>query len=683
MKLKQRSSGPSPLVPPFASSPPSGGRRSSDHLPPPQNKDRSREADDSDDDVSPMFVAAGADSDLDSSAEDEAPPSLSTGAKPYLSEILAESPTSSEDEDDVPIVEELSCEKPSFPGSPAQASALASCPGSSPRLDGDKAPSATIADLLAADPGMNKELHIKLVQKLTTGAMGRPITYEHRTHLELLRLLNEARAPVYLFDEIVAWARRDAIQQSSIFSRSQLPISRSQLLTEVASYQGAEDFKPKLHDVWLPNAGVYLKVTAFDAGEAIFSLLSDDKLTRPENLEFFDESSIFAPPPGFDRKTPSRIPPDHVFGDVYSGRITRLAYHHKVKGRDDAFRGREMVIPIIMFVDKTHIDTHGRLCQEPVCFPLGCFNRKTRALPSAWRILGYVPNQSVHPTAKESVGRLDDYHCVLRCILKSLVDFQSKGPCHWEFPPCPGDGPGTSSGLFHFFFANLQGDIPGHDAATGHYNSRTSKVAHVCRRCDIPHQKLDDPLHTFQLLRKTQMLDYDIDPVTGKPNCNRWCYHKIENGNAFNELDMGIPPDHRLAHVTFRTAFDSQHTDRKGNMEAAVNIFRSLPKSADISKPKSWTEIPKKKGPPKDPPKVFSPMIKRVVERAMVIWGTLLQNQSDRGLPRTYFPQGSLSLTRSMLTSVPAWLSCAWFSSRPRLERCSLAPKDQSRKPTD
>ena len=36
-------------------------------------------------------------------------------------------------------------------------------------------------------------------------------------------------------------------------------------------------------------------------------------------------------------------------------------------------------------------------------------------------------------------------------------------------------------------------------------------------------------------------------------------------------------------------------------------------------------------------------IVKKVVEKAMLMWGDLLSKQSDRGLPRTHFPQGALS----------------------------------------
>jgi hypothetical protein len=55
--------------------------------------------------------------------------------------------------------------------------------------------------------------------------------------------------------------------------------------------------------------------------------------------------------------------------------------------------------------------------------------------PQAWRILGYIPNQSAHVMAKKDPrDKLEDYHFVLPPVLQSLSEFQSKGPFYWEFP---------------------------------------------------------------------------------------------------------------------------------------------------------------------------------------------------------------------------------------------------------
>jgi hypothetical protein len=306
-----------------------------------------------------------------------------------------------------------------------------------------------------------------------------------------------------------------------------------------------------------------------------------------------------------------------------------MAYHCRVQNR-----GHEMVIPLIFFLDKTHIDAHGRLMQEPLCMTLGCFERKTRMISRAWRILGYIPNQSAHVTAKDPRDKLEDYHFVLQHVLQSLSEFQSKGPFYCEFPRnAVKDETQRSSGYFYTFFANLQGDIPGHNAACGHFNSCGGNVKHVCCQCDIPHEKLADPFHVPQLLTQKQMTNCSINPVTKKPQCNKWGYHALPNGTCFDSLDFGLPKNSPFQHTTFRTAFDVQHTDCKGNMEHSVLGFHLLLKQGKFTGDEQQSEEFL----------MFSKATKEIVEKAMLIWDSLYQCQSNRSLPRTYFPQGPLS----------------------------------------
>jgi hypothetical protein len=69
-----------------------------------------------------------------------------------------------------------------------------------------------------------------------------------------------------------------------------------------------------------------------------------------------------------------------------------------------------MLCPIALFVDKTHTDAQGRLCQEPALLTLGAFNRATRPLPQAWWQLGHAPNRP-----------LSDCHVVPKHVLKRIA----------------------------------------------------------------------------------------------------------------------------------------------------------------------------------------------------------------------------------------------------------------------
>jgi hypothetical protein len=314
--------------------------------------------------------------------------------------------------------------------------------------------------LLVAHSSVNRDMFQRFEQKRRLGYLKEPMD-KHDTHYaELAKLLVDAGAPLKLFDKISDWALSAKV--AGVLDKKHK--TRQRLLDDISCHAGTKNMKPILTHLTLPNAKVVIPVTTFDATEVIMSLLLDQELVTADNLLFFKRGSIFDPPESDFSKG---IPPGHVFGDVYTGHITNMAYHCRVENR-----GHEMVIPLIFFLDKTHIDAHGHLMQEPLCMTLGCFDRKTWMNPWAWRILGYIPNQSAHVMAKDPRDKLEDYHFVLQHVLQSLSEFQSKGPFYWEFPRnAVKDETQRCSGYFYTFFANLQGDIPGHDAACGHFNS--------------------------------------------------------------------------------------------------------------------------------------------------------------------------------------------------------------------
>ena len=90
-----------------------------------------------------------------------------------------------------------------------------------------------------------------------------------------------------------------------------------------------------------------------------------------------------------------------------------------------------MILPIIMFIDKTHTDNKGHLCQEAIWFTHGLFNYSIRRHPRAWGSMGYLPNSTLLPNYKDTT--LSDYHFMLHEIFSEFIDFQHKGPFNWIF----------------------------------------------------------------------------------------------------------------------------------------------------------------------------------------------------------------------------------------------------------
>jgi hypothetical protein len=519
---------------------------------------------------------------------------------------------------------------------------------------------------------INYDMHNRHRQRKKLGHTTMHLTPNEKSYLDLLKILGDANAPIYLFDQIVGWAF--AANRNKLFESPSM--SREVALKQFTKNAGVEAMWPEKTQLTLPNAKAKIENVRMDPMEAVLSLMSDSYLMKKEKLDMFQEEGGVLSEPlyegGFvaqsndDAAQVPDIPGDHVIRDVYSAHLSQSVYHARVK-----LKGKETVIGVIFFVDKTHIDTHGRLCQEPICITLTIFNKKTRADPRAWRVIGYIPNQSMHATHKVPRKKLEDYHHVLQNILKPLQDdLFGKGGVYWEFSPelVSSQSPKSVPCLIHFYCSFLTGDNEGHDKICGHYGCRTSKCPRLCRRCDTLFNDTDDPYVKARRIRTGKhILNYNKTKGTEKQRgdivCNAYGFHKLDGGDAFTSagIDMGVK-----SHISTRQCIDIMHTERKGIIVRAIDAVRCLERGsytinkdllADEAADESRNVDAPVDGPllvtdddGKQPAKtsakavhIFSLKYKTVAEKAMTIWGVLLQQQSDRSLSRTYFPQGALS----------------------------------------
>ena len=396
----------------------------------------------------------------------------------------------------------------------------------------------------------------------TDGGASFPVDLKY--YLDLLNLLVEAKVPNYLFDKIVSWAT--LASSEGVLDINKRAMNREKVIKQLALHAGLEDLRPKKDRITLPNAKVVLEVTTFDAVEAVLSLMTDEQLWRVENMDVFDKhhpDGVFGCPAyDYRGQDPEQIDQEYVLGGLFTGHLNAMVYDKRVK-----VEGRQVVVPIISFIDKTYVDTHGRLCQEPVCITLGIFNQATRNNPRAWRVLGYIPNQAMHMMASKPVDKLEDYHYVLRHILQPLQDnVLGKGGIYWEFPKefAPAGHKGKDyAALLEFYYSASTGDNEGHDKCSAHFTSRSLKIEYPCRRCLVTAAYLDDPFEGVKAKRREKKLHIcNYDAVSGgkgkyaKRVCNKYSFHYLPNGDAFTaaKVDMGVP-----SHISFRSVIDPMH----------------------------------------------------------------------------------------------------------------------------
>ena len=199
-------------------------------------------------------------------------------------------------------------------------------------------------------------------------------TRDDVVHLQLLSLCDQLHLPMYAFDAILDWGQQAYLQQYQF--NLNVP-SRTRIMDNLYKRFNMESIKPSTAIVQL-EGGASANVVTFPFKEMFYSLLGDEDLMDPDNLLLPQDgpSPVILP-----NKT-------DALGDITSGSWYQEAYHNI------CLESNDFICPIILFIDKTHIDGLSRWTLEPVMFTLGIFNCATRNLSHAWRPLGLISDLS-------------------------------------------------------------------------------------------------------------------------------------------------------------------------------------------------------------------------------------------------------------------------------------------------
>jgi hypothetical protein len=131
---------------------------------------------------------------------------------------------------------------------------------------------------------------------------------------------------------------------------------------------------PKEKLLYLPYSQRVVLKKYFDAWEVFALLLTCPILNRDENF-LFDSPA----------KDPFVAPTkSSCIGDINTGCCYRKTYEALVKKKDV-----DMFLPTIIALNKTQVDTYGRLQMEPMTISHGLTKHSVRSHHTAMQILGY------------------------------------------------------------------------------------------------------------------------------------------------------------------------------------------------------------------------------------------------------------------------------------------------------
>ena len=214
-----------------------------------------------------------------------------------------------------------------------------------------------------------------------------PINFEQMnpqlsSEVELLNICRQLKAPLNGARLIWEWAMKS--QQKKGFDFARLPNCRTRetVLKDVRRYAQVpvkDDFDKKLLK-WLPsNNAVELCVRPFKT--VLFSLLAKKELVVQENLSLPHSTNPYSY---------VNDPPVHTISELHHGHWWARTWAKRcVEDR------KEILVPIILYMDGIALDTHGRQNLTPLNLSLGIFNTKTRRRPEAWELVYFQPDPSL------------------------------------------------------------------------------------------------------------------------------------------------------------------------------------------------------------------------------------------------------------------------------------------------
>ena len=161
---------------------------------------------------------------------------------------------------------------------------------------------------------------------------------------------------------------------------------------------------------------------------------------------------------------------------------------------------RHVLIPIILFIDKTHCSTNGSLSAEPILGTIGNISMRNRTSNvDAWFNIGFLPQKILSQAEIENnrkgkgcrCNHVEIYHSALSILLSELKFYQQK-----DYSDDAGIDVfihGLGNVHAHFELAMVIGDCVGNDQICCHYQGYSSKVSRPMRMCYCSFEDLDNP----------------------------------------------------------------------------------------------------------------------------------------------------------------------------------------------
>ena len=195
----------------------------------------------------------------------------------------------------------------------------------------------------------------------------------------LIHILDEMGCPDYALQHILQWCKTSRDAGFTFNSRLATRKAYFKELYALLQPHNINDFLPAIININMAGQeDQTANVVGFDFVPKLLSLLQDPVCMQGPNLSV-------NPLDPFDNMAYT-VDGDTVIGEPRTGTVYQdFIAHLRATG---LLTPRTFVVDLIMYTDRTHIDTKGRLTCCPLTFSTSLFTAKCRRDPAFWRELG-------------------------------------------------------------------------------------------------------------------------------------------------------------------------------------------------------------------------------------------------------------------------------------------------------
>eukprot|EP00980_Cylindrotheca_fusiformis_P022971 scaffold9956_cov114-Cylindrotheca_fusiformis.AAC.1 len=332
------------------------------------------------------------------------------------------------------------------------------------------------------DPATNWELIDRKHDELLRRAQCHDaMYYDLSDDLALVELVRRHRLPLSTVKDFSEWAH-NAVQKRQNYFQGK-PTTYGQIVSRLHRQLGLEstnEFQPHLIN-WLPDeTPVTVYIRPFLA--CVFELLDNPRNVGPGG------QNISLPHPTDPYRSRPDVESAHV-SELHHGKWWSQTWEKLCQPET-----KEILVPIILYMDGVTTDNNGKLKVTPLNMTLGIFNTSTRRRASAHTVKYYHPDEmaeaAFHQQTTKGVHNVQNLH---RGIARAMEDFKelcdNGEPVAWQLPYA-----GRMWDVrMRFSIAFVIGDSVQHDPLCGKY-VKYHGIQRMCRHCDCSRSDdIDNP----------------------------------------------------------------------------------------------------------------------------------------------------------------------------------------------